>query len=162
MASPRILAETSAVKEAVRAEKVDLDEADRKALTVWACDCAEHVLTCFERACPGDDRPRNAVETGRAWARGEIELRDVRAAAFGAHAAARGVADPSGRAAARAAGHAAATAHVPEHAHHAAAYALRAVTRAGRSAGAASCARTERDWQVRRLPKALHSLVFRG
>ena len=33
----------------------------------------------------GVDRPRNAVEAGRAWARGEIPTGEARAAAFAAH-----------------------------------------------------------------------------
>lgn len=37
-----------------------------------AADCAEHVLPYFEENYPDDDRPRNALEPGRPWARGEI------------------------------------------------------------------------------------------
>ena len=49
-----------------------LEDADHHRLAVWAADCAEHVLDLFERARPGDDRPRRAIELGRAWARGEV------------------------------------------------------------------------------------------
>lgn len=90
---------------------------------IWAMDRAERVLPYFEEKYPNDDRPRKAVEAARAWVRGETSLSDVRAAAFGAHAAARDAAKGSARAAARAAGHAAATAHVADHAPHAAAFA---------------------------------------
>jgi hypothetical protein len=90
---------------------------------LWAVDRAERVLPYFEEKHPTDDRPRKAVEAARAWERGEIPMRDVRAAAFDAHAAARDASHASARAAARAAGHAAATTHVADHARHAAAYA---------------------------------------
>ena len=46
-----------------------LQDDDHHLLAVWAADCAEHVLHHFERARPGDDRPRRAIELGRAWAR---------------------------------------------------------------------------------------------
>ena len=49
-----------------------LEDDDHRLLAVWAADCAEHVLHHFERARPGDDRPRRAIELGRAWARGEV------------------------------------------------------------------------------------------
>ena len=45
--------------------------ADRE-LRLWSCDCAEHVLPIFERTYPDDDRPRKAIEAGRAYAHGEI------------------------------------------------------------------------------------------
>ena len=67
---------------------------------LWATDCAEHVLPYFEAQFSDDNRPRKAIEAGRAWVRGELTLSEARAAAF----------------AARAAGHAAATAHVAGHA----------------------------------------------
>src|SRR5215218_1204368 len=39
---------------------------------LFAADCAERVLPIFERRCPQDDRPRQAIEAARAFARGEI------------------------------------------------------------------------------------------
>jgi hypothetical protein len=121
---------------------------DHRSLVLWAADCAEHVLLYFEEKYPEDDRPRKAVEAGRAWARGEIAVSEARAAAFAAHAAARDADHAAARAAARAAGHAAATAHVAGHAHHAAAYAVTAASA------------TERDWQYRRLPEHLRPVAF--
>ena len=125
-----------------------LDKCDHRSLVLWATDCAEHVLPYFERKYPEDNRPRKAVEAGRAWARGEIALSQARAAAFAAHAAARAADQGAARAAARAAGHAAATAHVARHARHAATYAVTA---------AAAVATSDRDWQYRHLPKHLRS-----
>ena len=104
---------------------------DHRSLVLWAADCAERVLPYFEEKYPEDNRPRKALEAARAWARGEMALSDVRAAAFAAHAAARAAAAHTAACgAARAAGHAAATAHVPTHAAHAATYAARAATHA--------------------------------
>ena len=112
---------------------------DRQAVAFWAADCAEHVLSLFERERPSDTRPREAIEAARAWARGEIRVGAARTAALAAHAAARECAGEASQAAARAAGHAAATAHVATHAAAVASYAVNA-------AGYAALA-GERDWQ---------------
>ncbi len=110
-----------------------LSKLDHKTLVIWATDCAEHVLPYFEEKYPKDNRPRKAIEAGRAWIRGEIAMSEVRTAAFAAHAAARDANPDAARAAARAAGHAAATAHVAGHAGHAATYAAHAAGHAGDS-----------------------------
>ena len=114
------------------------DKTDHRTLAIWATDGAEHVLSYFEERYPKDDRPRKAIEAGRAWVRGEISVGDARSAALAAHAAARVAEDGSPRAAARAAGHAAATAHMAGHAVHAADYAANANAK-------------ERDWQYQHL-----------
>lgn len=116
---------------------------DRKALAVWAADCAEHVLPLFEQHRPEDDRPRKAIEAARAFARDEIRVGVARKAALAAHAAARDATDPAAVAAARAAGHAAATAHVARHA-------LGPVMYATKAAGFAASA-AERAWQLQHL-----------
>ena len=102
-----------------------LQDDDHRLLAMWAADCAEHVLHHFEQARPKDDRPRRAIDLGRAWARGEITWGEARTAAGHANAAAR---DLSGAArhAAYAAGQAAAVGHVAAHELGAAAYAIRA------------------------------------
>ena len=133
-----------------------VDEQDYKLLALWAADCAEHVLAYFKEKHPQDDRPRNAIEAARAWARGEITISEARTAALAAHAAARGADDRAACAAARSAGHAAATAHVAAHASAAAAYAVKAVNAAH---GAASAAK-EREWQRRRIPEHLWPIAF--
>ena len=43
-----------------------LDKQHQKSLALWAADCAEHVLQYFEEKYPKDDRPRKAIEAGRA------------------------------------------------------------------------------------------------
>ena len=134
-----------------------LDKSDHSSLALWAADCAEHVLACFEEKYPSDDRPREAIEATRAWTRGEIQVGPARAAAVAAHAAARDANEGAARAAARAAGQAAGTPHMAGHARHAAAYALKAATGAADPAAAAA---KERDWQYRRLPEHLRPVVF--
>ena len=107
-------------------------------MVLWATDCAEHVLPHFEEKYPRDDRPRNAVEAGRAWVRGEIATSEARAAALATHAAA--------------------TAHVAAHAAHAADYAVTPTSNA--AVPSDSAAAEERDRQYRRLAKRLRSVAF--
>jgi hypothetical protein len=131
---------------------VDLvNKTDQKILAIWAADCAEHVLTRFEKKYPEDDRPRKAIEAGRAWIRGDLKMTETRKAAFGAHAAARAASqDAEAQSAARSAGHAAATAHVASHAIYAALYACAAV-KAGTDSKDVANTTKERDWQYQHL-----------
>lgn len=82
-----------------------LDPARHRQLASWAADCAGHVLALFSVRHPHDDRPRRAIESARAWSRGEVSVGQARTAAVAAHAAARDASDPAAREAARAAGH---------------------------------------------------------
>ena len=52
-------------------------EIDRKLIALAACDCAE---TALKFVPEGEDRPRIAIETTRAWCRGEATIGDVRKA----------------------------------------------------------------------------------
>jgi len=136
-----------------------LQDADHRLLAVWAADCAQHVLHHFEQARPGDDRPRRAIELGRAWARGEITMTQARTAAFAAHAAAR-EAVGAAREAARAAGHAVAVAHMADHELGAAAYAIRAARAAAREGEREEAGRLECQWQRAQLPGEIRELVL--
>ena len=65
-------------------------------LREFAADCAERVLHFYEEAYPGDQRPRAAIATARAYARGEAtdgELGATVDAADAAYAAAARAAD---------------------------------------------------------------------
>jgi hypothetical protein len=138
-----------------------LDIHRHRLLAAWAADCAEHVLPLFAEKYPQDDRPRRAIETARAWARGEVTVGQARAAAPEAHTAARDATDDAARAAARAAGHAGATAHMADHALQAAAYALQAVQAASISGrDDVTTADRERAWQQERLPQEIRALVL--
>ena len=136
-----------------------LTDEHHRLLAEWAALCAEHVLHLFDEEQPRDTRPRDAIDVGRAWVRGEVRMSDARRAAFAANAAARGLPDPA-KFAALAAGQAAAVAHVAAHDLGAAAYAIRAVG-ASASAGETEAARTrERESQRERLPAEVRELVL--
>ena len=55
-----------------------LTDEHHRMLADWAVLCAEHVLRLFEDQQPGDSRPRDAIEAGRAWIRGEVRMGDAR------------------------------------------------------------------------------------
>jgi hypothetical protein len=136
-----------------------LSDDDHRLLALWAADCAEHVLPLFEAARPNDDRPRRAIELGRAWARGEISWSDARTAAGHANAAARELGGAA-RHAAYAAAQAAAVGHVAAHELGAAAYAIRAVQAAAAADGGEAAGRRECQWQRAQLPDSIRELVL--
>lgn len=136
-----------------------LRDDDHRLLAMWAADCAEHVLHHFERARPDDDRPRQAIDLGRAWARGETRMTTSRTAAGHANAAARDLRGAA-RHAAYAAGQAAAVAHVAAHELGAAAYAIRAVRAAAGEHEREAAGRSECRWQRTRLPHEIRHLVL--
>jgi hypothetical protein len=136
-----------------------LRDDDHHLLAVWAADCAEHVLHHFERARPGDDRPRRAIELARAWSRGEATMTQSRTAAGHANGAARDLRGAA-RHAAYAAGQAAAVAHVAAHELGAAAYAVRAAQAAAPPDARAEAGRMECQWQRARLPIEIRDLVL--
>ena len=136
-----------------------LTDDDHHLLAQWAADCAQHVLHLFEEVQPDDDRPRRAIDSARAWTRGEITMSQSRAAGGHAMAAAR---DLSGAArhAAFAAGQAAAVAHVAAHELGAAAYAIKAARAAAPAGQAEEAGRLECKWQRAQLPDAIRDLVL--
>jgi hypothetical protein len=136
-----------------------LQDADHHLLAVWAADCAQHILHYFEQARPGDDRPRRAIELGRAWARGEITMMRARKAAFAANAAAREVTGAA-KEAAHAAGQAVAVAHVAAHELGAAACAIRAARAAAPEGERDAAGRLECQWQRAQLPSEIRELVL--
>jgi hypothetical protein len=136
-----------------------LQDDDHHLLAMWAADCAQHVLHHFEQARPEDDRPRRAIDLGRAWARGEITMGQARTAAFAANAAAREVTSAA-REAAHAAGQAAAVGHVAAHELGAAAYAIRAARAAAAQDEREEAGRLECQWQRAQLPLEIRDLVL--
>ncbi|MEO7118422.1 MAG: putative immunity protein [Candidatus Limnocylindrales bacterium] len=134
-----------------------LSDDDHHLLAIWAADCAEHVLHCFEDVRPDDDRPRRAIEMGRAWARGEVTMTAARSAGGHANASARELSGAA-RHAAFAAGQAAVVAHVAAHELGAAAHAIKAAKSASPAGDAAG--RRECEWQRDQLPSAIRALVL--
>jgi hypothetical protein len=134
-----------------------LKKADHKTAVIWACECADHVLSYFEEEYPDDDRPRKAIKAGRLWVGGQIAVSQARKAAFKAHTAARDVDndDESAVFAARSAAHAAATVHVKGHAMVASTYATKAVYFYHYPDGSSVNVDKERDWQYKLLVKMM-------
>jgi hypothetical protein len=136
-----------------------LEDFHHHLLAIWAADCAEHVLHLFEEMRPNDDRPRHAIESARAWTRGEITMSQSRAAGGHAMAAARELSG-SARFAAFAAGQAAVVAHVAAHELGAAAYAIKAVRAAAPDGEAEEAGRLECAWQRAQLSSEIRDLVL--
>ncbi len=128
-------------------------------LALWAAACAEHVLHFFEDVRPADNRPRQAIELARAWARGEIKMSEARAAGGHAMGAARDLRGAA-RYAAYAAGQAAVVAHVAAHELGAAAYAIRAAQAAALPEEREQAGRQECQWQRDQLPDEIRELVL--
>ncbi len=51
-----------------------LTDEHHRLLAVWAALCAEHVLHLFDEEQPRDTRPRDVINVGRAWVRGEVRM----------------------------------------------------------------------------------------
>jgi hypothetical protein len=136
-----------------------LGDDDHRLLAIWGADCAEHVLRLFESARPGDDRPRHAIDLGRAWARGEISWWEARSAGGHANAAA-GDLSGAARYAAYAAGQAAAVGHVAAHELGAAAYAIKATRAAAAQDEREAAGHLECRWQRAQLPGQIRELVL--
>lgn len=136
-----------------------LTDADHHLLALWAATCAEHVLPLFESEQPSDLRPRQAIESARAWVRGEVAMMDARAAGGHAMGAARDLRGAA-RHAAYAAGQAGVVAHVAEHDLGAAAYAIKAVRAAAPNGQGEVAGRLECQWQRDQLPGGIRELVL--
>ncbi len=121
-------------------------------LMTWAVDCAEHVLPFFGE--PPDHRLLKALQTARAWARGEVPVGQAQKASVQSHAVARESKNLAAIATARAVGQAVATAHMADHSLGAALYALKAVKAAEQSVD------NEQIWQNKRLPLEVKELVL--
>src|SRR4030067_1173645 len=94
-----------------------VSQTDHTTSAVWAVDCVERVMPHFEDKYPEDQRPRNAIETLRAWLNtGGFRMAVIRTASLASHAAARDAReDSAARSAPRAPGQAGATAPVRRH-----------------------------------------------
>ncbi|MFZ5991053.1 MAG: putative immunity protein [Deinococcota bacterium] len=129
-----------------------LSKEHHRLLIRWAHNCAEHVLPLLGEGV--DERLRVALETAKAWERGEASVGAAQKAAWAAHALARELTNPVAVMVAWAVGHAVATAHMADHSLGAAEFALKAVKAAGRSV------ELERTWQDEQLPAEVRELVL--
>ena len=58
---------------------------------IFACDCAESVLSLYEKEHPGDKRPRQAIDTARRFADGKATKKELTATRAAARNAAEAV-----------------------------------------------------------------------
>ena len=117
-----------------KADEIVLSKQDLREVTGYAVESAQEVLEIFERAHPADSRPRDAIDTAWAFARGGERGKPLRVTALAALRAARDADTVAAGDAARAAMcaasaaylHPLADAHQVKHILGAAAYAARA------------------------------------
>ena len=69
--------------------QIALSMQDLRTVAAYAAECAQGVLEIFERIHPADSRPRNAIDTAWAFARGGKRGKSLRDAAWAALKAAR-------------------------------------------------------------------------
>ncbi len=147
---------------------IPLSDEERRAIGLWAAECAAQALPHFEAHAPADTRPRAAIDGIRDYARGGKRTAYLRSLALAALAAAREAGEPAATAAARAAGYAAATAymhptapadHQAKHAFGPAVYGALAAELAAGGAIAAGVAAIE--WAVEHASPPVRDLVRR-
>ena len=90
----------------------ELTDDDLRVVVRYATEWAAEVLPVFERALPGDERPRAAIEAAREFVGGAQRSALQRTSAFAAHRAAKDAPSEVARLAAQAAGDAAAAAYL--------------------------------------------------
>ena len=105
-----------------------IEKQKHRTLVLWALEYAEELAHKFERKYPDEHRPREAVESCRAWAQGSVKMPIAKKAIHAAHNAATEIADDIVYCSiARAIGQAVATVHVETHAIGGPVYALTAL-----------------------------------
>jgi len=132
---------------AIICESLGLDEGT---LRLLAADWAEHVLPLFEKAYPGDKRPRQAIRAARDFVAGKITAKQLARAQAAAAWAARAAAWEAAGAAAQEAAWAAAWA--------AAGMAARAAAWAAGAAARDAAREAERSWQIRHCVRVMERL----
>jgi len=95
-----------------------IDTQSRDTIRNWCLSYAEHkILPIFEKHCPGDARPSNAINAARGYLEGRVKFPVVKDVILNeCHAAARELDDnPAAQAAARAVGQGSAVVHALTH-----------------------------------------------
>lgn len=93
-----------------------IDDANRRALILWALDLAEETVRALEDKYPDDRRPREAVEAAKTWAAGELKMPLARRAILTCHAMVKELPDPADCARCHAVGQACSVVHTEGHA----------------------------------------------
>ena len=93
-----------------------IDQANRRALTLWALELAEETVLKLTKKYPEDLRPREVIAASRAWAAGEIKMSIAKRAILNCHAMAKELTDPADIARCHAVGQACSVVHTVGHA----------------------------------------------
>ena len=93
-----------------------IDQANRRALTLWALELAEDTVLQLAERYPEDLRPEEAIAASRAWAAGEIKMPIAKWAILNCHAITKELADPADIARCHAVGQACSVVHTSGHA----------------------------------------------
>ena len=72
-----------------------IDQSNRRVLILWALELAEETALRLAERYPEDLRPREAIDTARAWAAGEIKMPIAKRAILNCHAMAKELTDPA-------------------------------------------------------------------
>ncbi len=94
-----------------------IETQNKVTLANWCISyCETNILPIFEKHCPGDARPLNALIAARDWLGGKIKLPQAKAYILDCHAAARELeGSPTAQTCARAIGQCASTIHSASH-----------------------------------------------
>ena len=93
-----------------------IDQANRRALILWALELAEETTRELAEKYPENHRPREAIAASRAWAAGEIKMPIAKRAILNCHAMAKELTDPADIARCHAVGQACSVIHTVGHA----------------------------------------------
>ena len=93
-----------------------IDQANRRALILWALEVAEESARVLAEKYPEDHRPREAIGASRAWTAGEIKMPIAKRAILDCHAMAKELTNPADIARCHAVGQACSVVHTVGHA----------------------------------------------
>ena len=93
-----------------------IDQANRRALILWALELAEETARELSEKYPEDHRPREAIAASKAWAVGEIKMPIAKQAILNCHAMAKELEKPADIARCHAVGQACSVVHTAGHA----------------------------------------------
>lgn len=62
---------------------------NHRVLILWALDCADQTLPQLQLVTPDENRPRQCLDTCRAWAEGRIKMKSAKEAIINCHKAAK-------------------------------------------------------------------------
>ena len=72
-----------------------IEQANRRALILWALELAEETARVLAEKYPEDVRPKEAVEAATSWAKGQIKMPIAKQAILNCHAMAKELTNPA-------------------------------------------------------------------